>query len=136
MLPQSKRILCVEDDDDTSSMLSSILGLINCEVSTAGTVADALEKIAGARFDLYLLDSWLPGGGGVELCKRIRGFDAQAPIVFYSGAALESERQEALAAGAQAYLVKPGDIARLVETVERLLAAASGPETPAVGQSV
>src|SRR5215208_8261345 len=116
MLPQAKRILCVDDDDETSSMLCSLLGLINCEVSTAGTVADALDKIAGEHFDLYLLDNWLPGGGGVSLCKKIREFDPTAPIVFYSGAGLESERQEALAAGAQAYLVKPGDIAVLVET--------------------
>ena len=121
MPPRAKRILCVEDDDDTSSMLCSLLGLINCEVSTAGTVAEALDKIGAGHFDLYLLDCWLPGGGGVGLCRRIRELDPSTPIVFYSGANLESERLEALAAGAQAYLVKPGEIAMLVETVERLL---------------
>ena len=133
MPPQAKRILCVEDDDDTSSMLCSILGLINCEVSTAGTVADALDKIGAEHFDLYLLDSWLPGGGGVDLCRRIRDFDSTTPIVFYSGAAREPERQEALAAGAQAYLVKPEDIAKLVETVERLLVASPASEMPGEG---
>jgi DNA-binding response OmpR family regulator len=118
---QARRVLCVEDDEDTCKMLSSLLGLINCETSTAETFAEALDKIATERFDLYLLDNWLPGGSGVELCLKIRETDTSTPIIFYSGAALESEREEALAAGAQAYLVKPMDVSLIVETVRKLL---------------
>jgi CheY-like chemotaxis protein len=121
LTPHPQRILCVDDDPDTCSMLCALLGLVGCETSTAGTAQEALEAIAGGRFDLYLLDNWLPGGGGVELCRRIRESDPSTPIVFYTGAAQESEREEALAAGAQDYLVKPGDVALLVETVRRLL---------------
>jgi CheY-like chemotaxis protein len=121
LTPHPKRILCVDDDPDTCSMLCALLGLIGCQTSSAGTAQEALGLIAAGRFDLYLLDNWLPGGGGVELCRLLRDSDPSTPIVFYSGAALESEREEALAAGAQAYLVKPGDVALLVETVRRLL---------------
>jgi DNA-binding response OmpR family regulator len=102
-------------------MLYDLLGLINCHVSTAGTMAHALDKIAHERFNLYMLDYWLPGGSGVELCRKIRESDPSTPIVFYSGAAMEVEREEALAAGAQVYLVKPADVSMLVETVKRLL---------------
>jgi CheY-like chemotaxis protein len=121
MTPYVKRILCVDDEEDTLDMLCGLLGLVNCEVSRAGTAAEALEMIAGGRFDLYLLDHWLPGGSGAELCRRIRDSDPHTPVVFYSGAALDSEREEALAAGAQAYLVKPGDLGLLLETVGALL---------------
>lgn len=121
MPPHSRRVLCVDDDEDTCAMLSGLLGLIDCRVATAATAAEALGLIAGGRFDLYLLDSWLPGGGGVELCREIRRTDPSTPVVFYSGAELDSEREEALAAGAQVYLVKPGDASALVETVRRLL---------------
>jgi DNA-binding response OmpR family regulator len=121
MPPHTKRILCVDDDADTCSMLTGLLGLVDCHAATAATAAEALELIARGRFDLYLLDNWLPGGSGVELCREIRRSDPSTPIVFYSGAALESEREEALRAGAQTYLVKPGDVAVLVETVRRLL---------------
>ena len=121
MPPHAGRILCVDDDEDTCQMLSGLLGLIDCQATTAATAAQALELIARGQFDLYLLDNWLPGGGGVELCREIRRADTSTPVVFYSGAGLESEREEALAVGAQAYLVKPGDIALLVETVRRLL---------------
>lgn len=122
MPAHTRRVLCVDDDEDTCTMLCDLLGLIDCEVTTAGTAAEALELIARrGRFDLYLLDNWLPGGSGVELCREIRLTDPSTPIVFYSGAGLDAEREEALAAGAQAYLVKPGDVALLVETVRRLL---------------
>lgn len=121
MPPHAKRILCVDDDEDTCSMLHNLLGLIGCITSAAGTAAEALEMIAREHFDLYLLDNWLPGGSGVELCRNIRRSDRATPIVFYSGAGLSSEREEALEAGAQAYLVKPRDSAILLETVRRLL---------------
>ena len=121
MPAHARRVLCVDDDDDTCSMLCGLLGLIDCEGSTAATAAEALLLIARSRFDLYLLDNWLPGGSGVELCREIRRSDASTPIVFYSGAGQDSERAEAIEAGAQAYLVKPGDAAALVETVRQLL---------------
>ena len=121
MPPHARRVLCVDDDEDTCSMLCGLLGLIDCEAAKAANAAEALTLIAGQRFDLYLLDNWLPGGSGVELCREIRRSDPSTPIVFYSGAGLDSEREEALEAGAQAYLVKPGDAAALVETVRWLL---------------
>lgn len=122
MTPYKKRILCVDDEEDTCSMLRGLFGLVNFEVSTAGTAAEALEMIAdGGDFDLYLLDHWLPGGSGTELCGKIRESDPSTPVVFYSGAGLDAEREEALAAGAQAYLLKPADLGLLVETVNNLL---------------
>lgn len=102
-------------------MLCGLLGLIDCHSQSAATMDEALARIAAEHFDLYLLDNWLPGGSGVELCRKIRQTDQSTPIVFYSGAALESERAEALAAGAQAYLVKPGDVAVLLETIKQFL---------------
>lgn len=114
-------ILHVDDDEDTAAMLCSLLGLINCQVTTAGTFAEALEHTQSRNFDLYLLDTWLPGGSGIELCRKIRETDSQTPVVFDSGAAYDSDSQDALAAGAQDYLVKPTDIDKLVETVKGLL---------------
>jgi DNA-binding response OmpR family regulator len=121
MNPHPKRVLCVEDEEDTCSMLTSLLGLINCEVVSAQTFDLAQQRIRDERFDLYLLDNWLPGGTGIDLCREIRERDATTPIIFYSGAAYESDRQEARAAGAQAYLIKPTDIAKLMETVRTFL---------------
>ena len=102
-------------------MVSALLRLIGCEVATAHSADEAEEMIRGGGFDLYLLDNWLPGGSGVELCRAIRARGDTSPVVFYSGAAYDSDRAEAIGAGAQAYLVKPGDAGLLVETVKSLL---------------
>jgi DNA-binding response OmpR family regulator len=59
------------------------------------------------QFDLYLLDTRFPEGSGLELCRQLRKFNSQTPIVFYSGDAYEADKAKGLAAGADAYLVKP-----------------------------
>jgi DNA-binding response OmpR family regulator len=124
MKPHARRVLCAEDDPDTCEMISALLGLIGCVVVSANTVGQALDFVKEGRFDLYLLDNWLPGGSGVEVCRRIRESGDTAPVVFYSGAGSSDDRREALEAGAQAYLVKPSDVGMLVETVRRLLESA------------
>jgi len=54
---------------------------------------------------------------GVELCKRIKEFDAHTPIIFYSAAAFQADKDEALAAGAQAYVTKPSSVEELVDAI-------------------
>ena len=110
MQPHARRVLCAEDDPDTCEMISALLVLIGCEVVSANTAGQALDFIKAGRFDLYLLDNWLPGGSGVEVCRRIRESGDTAPVLFYSGAASNNDRREALEAGAQAYLIKPDSL--------------------------
>ena len=121
MLPHKKHVLCVEDDEETCLLICNLLGLIDCEVTAVQSVGEALDKIKDGKFDLYLLDNWLPGGSGIELCRKIRETDSQTPVIFYSGAAYDSDKQEAMKAGAQVYLVKPADISLLVTSIRELL---------------
>ena len=71
-------------------------------------------------YDLYLLDSWLPDGSGLDLCRKIREFDERTPILFYSAAA-EIDRELALSNGAQGYLTKPTLNTELCDLVSRLI---------------
>jgi DNA-binding response OmpR family regulator len=115
------RILYIEDHDDTRELVSLVLGQSGFDVITGSTI-EAGVKLAGAKtFDLYLLDSWLPDGSGLDLCKRIREFDQHTPILFYSAAAYEADREMALESGAQAYLVKPSHTAELCALVSSLI---------------
>ena len=58
-------------------------------------------------FDLYVLDKRLPDGSGMELCVRLNGLTPGVPCIFYTGDAYEIHRQEAMVAGATAYVPKP-----------------------------
>ncbi|HEY0366935.1 MAG TPA: response regulator [Pyrinomonadaceae bacterium] len=113
-----------EDHADTREMVAFVLTASNCKVMSADSDEEALRLAQTNHFDLYLLDNWIGDGSGIALCKKLREFDATTPVLFYSGAAYESDKQEALASGAQAYLVKPVDNDELVETVLRLIAEA------------
>ncbi len=75
------------------------------------------------KFDLFVLDSLLPDGTGVELCKLIRESDRSTPILFCSAMAYDKDKNEAFNSGAQKYLVKPIDIRLLCSTVAELITA-------------
>jgi DNA-binding response OmpR family regulator len=119
------RILCVEDDEDSSLMMKVLLGMWNYEVVLAPTAADGFRLAQSERFDLCLLDTSLPDESGVKLCERICELDGHAPIVFISGHAYETDKTRGLQAGALAYLTKPVDFDLLEETMARLIDEAS-----------
>jgi DNA-binding response OmpR family regulator len=118
---QARRILCVEDDADTLYLLRTMLQNWGYEVVSAGTVSHAALLAKCSIFDLYLLDPRLADGTGIELCHKIRAFDPNTPIIFYSAAANESDRRNAAEAGAQAYILKPADPDELQNTVAVLI---------------
>lgn len=123
MLSPNPCILFVDDDQDSCEMIGLLLHFADDSyaVTAVSTAQKALALMESQSVDLYILDYALPEMAGVELCRRIRQTDLQTPILFYSGMAREVDRDEAMAAGATEYLVKPNDLDRLEETVKRLL---------------
>jgi DNA-binding response OmpR family regulator len=115
------RILCVDDHLDTSEMLQLLLAEEDYEVRTAGTIEEASALAQSEEFDLYVLDKRLPDGTGVDLCKTLNQLTPGVPCIFYSGDAYAIHRQEALQAGAAAYVAKP-NLDTLIEAVRELLA--------------
>jgi len=136
--PTSPRILIVDHDTVTSELIQFMMenSATDCEITSVLTPDAALRLAASQRFDLYVLDYRLGAITGVDVCRALRLTDAHTPIMFFTGEAHERERQEAMQAGADAYLVKPFDIHRLTETVNGLLsrrAAAAIKESPPEG---
>ena len=117
------RVLCVDDDLDACELLSLLLKSQQIDVTCAQSAAEAWPLIKAQCFDLYLLDGWLPQLDGFEFCRQIRAFDSKTPILFYSGAAYDADKQNGIAAGANAYVSKP-DVEGLIETVRALIAKA------------
>ena len=115
------RILYVDDHEDSAEMLRLMLSSEDYEVQIAASVEEALTKARAQEFDLYVLDKRLPDGSGTDLCRMLSDAKPGVPCIFYTGDTYELHRQEALAAGARAYVPKP-DIDALIETVHRLMA--------------
>ena len=114
------RILCVDDDDDTCFLLTTLLGRSGLEAVCVPDATAALRLMAGEQFSLYVIDGQLPGVSGLTLCEQIRALDRRTPVVIFSGHAYESDRAAGLHAGANAYIVKPS-VEKLIPTVKHLL---------------
>jgi two-component system, OmpR family, copper resistance phosphate regulon response regulator CusR len=124
MQPYSPRILSMDDNSDSCELIRLMLQNSNADyrITSVLTSSEALSLAAIERFDLYILDYRLKGINGIEVCHTLRRTDTDTPIIFFTAEAHGRERQEAMQAGADAYLVKPNDLKNLTETVKRLLA--------------
>jgi DNA-binding response OmpR family regulator len=118
------RVLYAEDNEDACFMLNILLEFSGVEVSCAHTVEQAFETARNKSFDVYLLGSKFSDGSALELCRQLRELNPQIPVVFYSNDAHEADRQKGLAAGAQAYLIKP-EIDTVLPTILRLASQVS-----------
>ena len=116
----TERILCVDDDEDTCEMLTTLLGLSGLEAVCVGDVASAQNLMGNEQFCLYIIDSQLPGVSGMTMCEEIRAQDRDTPIIIFSGKAFPKDRDAGLRAGANVYLFKP-ETDQIVPTVRRLL---------------
>ncbi|MDZ5460452.1 ATP-binding protein [Azohydromonas lata] len=111
----ARRILVVDDNQDAARMLALYLGEAGHHVAVEHASDAALERVLQEPFDVFLLDVGLPGMDGCELARRLRARPqtAQALVVAVTGYGQEADRQRALDAGFDDYLVKPPDPERL-----------------------
>lgn len=123
IIPTIKRILCLEDDQDDRELISFMLHQINpaYEILTVEDVSSAVIEIVTHNFDLYILDYRLKETSGVRFCRWIRDNGHTAPVMFYTGMAEPEDREAAIEAGANAYLVKPADFEQFKNMVQSLL---------------
>ena len=134
MKSSAGHILYVEDDEDTRELVTYVLANSRYTVVAAANGDEALKLARTNNFDLYVIDNWMSGVSGIDLCRKLREFDSRTPILFYSGAAFERDKQDAFAAGAQGYLVKPAGPDELIAEVNRIVSAVS--RTKAAGGSL
>jgi DNA-binding response OmpR family regulator len=120
---EKKRVLVVEDHEEAREIVAFVLE--DYALFYARNFNKGLHMARLGYFDLYILDNWLPGGNGVELCRVIRRFDPHTPILFYSACAYSSDLHAAYSAGAQEYFVKPVSFGELEQAVAKLTSPVS-----------
>ena len=91
------------------------------KVVTCQDGQEAIRLIRYEDFDAVVLDYLMPEIDGMDVCRAIRTFNKNVPVVFFTASAREKDRVAILASGAQAFLVKPNDLNILTETVFRLV---------------
>ncbi len=135
------RVLVAEDNDVNALIVTRALGKFGAEVTRVGNGAEAVVQAAeglgpgAAPFDAILMDLFLPELDGRHATREIRAAEAGAgaprtPIVIVTASVLEEDARAARAAGADALLTKPVDLAQLAATLDELRVAPA--ETVAV----
>ncbi|MDX6306857.1 MAG: two-component system, NtrC family, response regulator AtoC [Blastocatellia bacterium] len=98
-----KRLLCIDDHEDTCALISSILP--DYDIVAEHTKAGGLRQAATEKFDVILADYYLPDGTGLELCVLIRAFDPNTPILLVT-ATHSIAHEQVIAVGGQGVIRK------------------------------
>jgi DNA-binding response OmpR family regulator len=130
----SQTIFLLEDDADISRLVQYHLKGAGFEVKsyvTVGTIVADAEKEPPA---VFLLDIMVPGGDGLDLCRRLRKNPAVStvPIIFLTARAAENDRVLGLELGADDYITKPFSTRELIARIKAVLRRFDRPSTPSV----
>lgn len=124
----TRRLLYVDDDLETRTVMSLLLSSTfpELDIIVAPNGQDAISLASSGTFDMFILDTILPDMSGIQLCKELRTYHADLPIIFYSAMARPEDMDRALEAGGSEYLIKPNDMEKLLELVSKQLSGSRG----------
>lgn len=115
------RVLLVEDDEVVSAALQLFLRDAGFEVVSAASGAAALEAVRQQAPDVVIMDRSLPDMDGCDAVRKIRTGDFERPVLMLTASNGSSDREAALAAGCNGFLVKPPRVPQLLATIARLI---------------
>ncbi|MBD6617849.1 response regulator [Komarekiella sp. 'clone 1'] len=118
------RLLVVDDDPDTRTLLTFLFELDGAEIVTAASASEALEVMSFFKPDILISDICLPDEDGYSLLRKVRNLEAgrgrKIPAIALTASVSDEDRIHALVAGFQIYLSKPIDLEKLTCVVADL----------------
>ncbi len=117
------RLLVVDDDEHLRTVLAALLEAAGHSVATASDGAEALKRVEGEKFDLMVLDVWMPRMTGLEVLARIKALPAPPKVIMLTADDTPDTLLGALREQAYTYLSKPFDPDALLGRVDDALGA-------------
>ena len=113
----------VDDEPHIRRVLSAVLGSRGYEVLMASDGTEGLDGFASKAVDLVILDLMMPGASGLEILSKIRtdARRADTPVIILTAKGQDTDRDAALAGGANDFLTKPFSPKKLLARIEEIL---------------
>lgn len=118
------KVLVVDDEEDIVEVIQDRLEAYGFTVVTAGTGLEALKKLSMEKFDGIFLDVKMPEMGGIEALEQIRKSDKHIPIIIITSSSTREAAIEAMAKGANEYVLKPFEWEELKAKIEKVYSIA------------
>ena len=115
------KILVVDDDNNLRETLADLLEIEGYKVYQAGNGQECVDLISSEFFNLILMDYNLPDETGLDLVRKIRGFNQETQIVMITAYASLNSIMEAMKESVYDFLIKPVDFDYLKRTINRAL---------------
>ncbi len=121
-----KTVMLVDDSATILMSMEAILSQAGLKVVTANNGEAALRLLQKGKPDLIITDLNMPGMDGITLIKHIRKMPGMRflPILMLTTESQQSKRQEAKAAGATGWIVKPADPDKLIAVIKKVVPGA------------
>jgi CheY-like chemotaxis protein len=114
------KILLVDDEPDIIEVIQDRLEAYGFTVITAETGLEALKKLSMEKFDGVFLDVKMPQMGGIEALEEIRKRDKKIPVIIITSSSSREAAIEAIAKGANEYILKPFEWTELKTKIQRV----------------
>ena len=114
------KVLVVDDEEDILEVIQDRLEAYGFTVATAGNGLEALKRLSTERFDGIFLDVKMPEMGGIEALEQIRKGDTKIPIIIVTSSSTREAAIEAMAKGANEYILKPFEWEELKAKIEKV----------------
>ncbi len=116
-------VLIVEDSPTNQMLIDLLLKKLGLQTDLAQNGLEAVQKTDKKRYDVILMDILMPIMNGYEATRQIRIKGIHTPIIALTACAMKGDDEKCFAAGCNAYLTKPADRKKLVETLAKYLSA-------------
>jgi two-component system, OmpR family, phosphate regulon response regulator PhoB len=124
-------VLHVDDDLDILAMIRAVLEWMGLEVVSVADPTQGLRIAQEQEPDLVILDVRMPRLSGLDLCLQLKKLKPSMPILMVSAAGQMKDVEQALANGANGYVVKPIDIPQFKQKVSSMLKLPAPPDAAA-----
>ena len=118
-----KKVLIFEDNPSLQTLLKVYFQKRKFEVKIVGDGTEAVAEEASFKPALIVMDLIMPGKDGIEACGDLRKAGVKTPIVMLTSKNYKDDINRGMAAGANAYLLKPFDPQQLDQTIGPLIGA-------------